>query len=50
MLQQAYVFFSLAAAKDFPKAAKLRAKAAKKLSAVETAEADELVRITLGGA
>ena len=40
---QAYLFASLAAAQDFPKAEKLAKKAAKKLSAEQIAEADAAI-------
>jgi TPR repeat protein len=45
----AYVYFSLAAAQDYPKAAKLRDKAGKKLSKEQRVEADELISAALGG-
>jgi TPR repeat protein len=44
----AYVFFSLAAAQEYPKAAKMREKTAKMLTAEQLAEAKELVAIALG--
>jgi TPR repeat protein len=44
----AYVFASLAAAKDYPKAEKLRSKASRRLSKEERTEADELIKAALG--
>jgi hypothetical protein len=46
---QAYVLASLAATVDWPKAAKLRGKAAKKLTSEELATAEQLIAAAGGG-